>query len=126
MAILDDADMQTFQDLFADLALDKACTIKRPSKAKDSGGRVSQSLTTIATVNALVKKPGADIGNSLQDYAMLIAGKATTLIEFPYGQDVEEEDQLTFAGSTKTLVVQKVLEPGSFPVSTGVLAVEVS
>lgn len=126
MPILTDTQMQPFRTLFASLACDKACVIKRPTKSKDSGGRVNQTLATIATVNVLIKKPGADVGSSLQDYADIIAGRAVQLIEFSYGQDIREEDQLTFTGSSKTLVVQKVLEPGSFSISTSVLAVEVS
>jgi len=126
MPILTDAQMTPFRTLFASLACDKECVIKRPTKSKDAGGRVSQTLAIIATVSVLIKKPGADVGSSLQDYADIIAGKAVVPIEFPYGQDVAEEDQLTFTGSDKTLVVQKVLEPGSFSISTTVLAAEVS
>src|SRR4030095_1171686 len=118
MPILSDAQMGPFRTLFSNLACDKSCTIKRPTKSKDSGGRVSQTLATIATVNVLIQKPGADIGNSLQEYADIIAGKAVVPIEFPYGQDVRKEDQLTFTGSSKTLVVQKILDPGSFSIST--------
>jgi hypothetical protein len=72
--------------------------------------------------NVLIKKPD---NSMLQNYASLIASKVIQLIEFPYGQDVQQKDVLSFAGSNRTLAVQEVLEPGSFSISTSVLASEV-
>jgi hypothetical protein len=121
MPILTDADMVPFRDLFANLACDKACTVKRPTLVNDGYGSQTETLTTIGTANTLVTKPKPSI---LQNYAYLVASKATWQVEFPYGQDVKTKDQLTFTGSSKTLIVQEVLEPESFSISTNVLAVE--
>lgn len=126
MPILTDAQMQPFRTLFSNLACDKECVIKRPTRTNDAYGSQTLTLTTIATVNVLIPKPDARGASTLQEYAALIAGKVTQLVEFPYGQDVRQNDQLTFTGSNKTLIVQKVLEPGSFSISTSVVVVEIS
>lgn len=126
MPILSDADMVPFRELFASLACDKECTIKRPVLTNDGSGSQTETLVVIAVTNVLVQKPGASIGDALRGYASLLASPATWLIEFPYGQDVAQNDKLAFAGSSKTLTVQEILEPGSFSISTSVLAGEVA
>lgn len=122
MPILTDADMVPFRTLFADLACDKECRIKRREVTNDGYGSQTETLVVIAVANALVKKPDGDI---LQNYASIVANQATWVVDFPYGQDVKQGDVLDFTGSNKVLTVQEVLEPGSFSISTSVLAGEV-
>jgi len=127
MPILTDADMVPFRNLFASLACDKEVTIKRPAKTDDGYGHKSEpTLTTIATVNVLVQKPAPTTADALQGEAGRIVSRSTCTIDFPYGQDVQKGDYLIFTGTNKTFTVHKILDPGSFSISTSVLAIEES
>lgn len=126
MPILTDEDMQPFRQLFADLACDQACTITRFGYDGDGYGHKVENPAIIATVNSLVQKPGASIGDALASFAGRIASKSMIKVDFPYGQDVMQKDVLSFTSTPKTFVVQEVLNPGSFSISTTVLASEVA
>ena len=126
MPILTDEDMQPFRQLFANLACDQACTITRMGYDDDGYGHKTENPVIITTVNALVQKPSASIGDALTSFAGRIASKSMIKVDFPYGQDIQQKDTLSFTSTPKTFVVQEILNPGSFSISTTVLATEVA
>jgi hypothetical protein len=121
MPAISEAKLQKLRALFVKKACDKECTISRAVKTPDGSGSQTEDPVVIAVANAVVKKPS---GGILQNYAFLVASQATWQIDFPFGQDIEQGDQIAVAGSSKTLIVQEVLEPESFPIATGVLVSE--
>jgi hypothetical protein len=125
MGLFTDTDLQPFRELFVELACDQECTISRPGNTADGYGTQSPGTpTVIATVDVFVHAPGVTEGSTLQVHSLEVSSLAMWQVDFPYGADVQEKDLLTFAGSTKTLIVQELLEPKSFPIVTSVLASE--
>jgi hypothetical protein len=124
MGLFSDTDLEPFRDLFADLATDQECTITRNVKNADPYGTDSEIPQVIDTVDVLVSAPGITEGSTLQVHSLETSSLAMWKVSFPYGQDVLEEDLLTFPNSSKRLIVQELLEPKSYPISTDVLASE--
>lgn len=115
------AEMLSIQADVALAACDKDCQIQRlPTSTPDSRGVPSGVPTTIATVKAGMKQP---TGNHLQNYDYLIAAMDTWLVQFPVGTDVRAQDNLVIEG--RSLVVQIILAPQSYPGLLSVLASEV-
>lgn len=102
-------------------ALDKTCAIQRlPTSTPDARGVPAGVPVTVYTVKAGMKQP---TGTHLTNYDYLIAGLDTWLVQFPVGTDVRSQDLLAIEG--RSLVVQVILSPQSYPALLSVLASEV-
>lgn len=115
------AEMASIRADLAAAVCDTACTQKRATSTPDAYGTATESLSTIATFNIGLEKPS---GSLLTEFADLIASQRTWLAHCPYAQDVRQKDQLVI--SSKTLIVQELLDLRSMPGLTDCLASEVA
>lgn len=99
---------------------DQSCQVQRNTTSTSAWGTQSDSWATHATVNVSLAKPTAAIAS---EYAALIGSLAAWVVSLPYGTSVLVNDQLVIAA--KTLKVQVLLSPRSYPVKLMVLASEV-
>lgn len=104
----------------ADEFLDKSCTIRRATTAKDKYGTETEVYSDVETVNAGMAQPSAGL---LANYAYLIGSLATWKVRMPSGTDVRHLDQLVIDG--QTLTVQVLLDPQSHSIYTNCLATEI-
>jgi len=115
------AELASIQADVAAAALDKTCAIQRlPTSTPDNRGVPSGNYSAIYTVQAGMRQP---TGTHLTNYDYLIAGMDTWLVQFPVGTDVRSQDHLAIEG--RSLVVQVILAPQSYPALLSVLASEV-
>ena len=112
------AELAAIRTEAATAVCDLPCTIKRwdiPTKT-----RLVVSPTGLL---AGMKEPTA---GQLTNYEYMIGDLATWHIQFPFGTDVKEQDELliTEGRLTRTLFVSKYLQPRSYSALESVLATE--
>lgn len=83
-------------------ALPSTGTVKRVSRASDSMGGFTETWTTV-TATACRVDPAVS-SQVLQMYAARLGERQATVINFPYGTDIQEGDEVTIG-----LVVYEVL-----------------
>lgn len=116
------AELASIQSDVAAAACDKACVIQEKVTTKDGMGQATENWVTISPANlkAGMTQP---TGTHLQNYDYLIGALATWLLKFPIGTTVNVQNHVLIAG--RTLVVQVILDPHSYPGLLPVLASEV-
>jgi hypothetical protein len=103
--------------------LDQSCQVQRNTPTTSNYATQTDSWATVATVNCHVGKPSANIA---QQYADKVGALALWLVRLPVGTDVRVgdashgSDQLIIG--SKTLRVQAILTPRSYPVALVVIA----
>ena len=116
--ILSAAELAQLQADVAAVACDQSCQIQRSSVSYGTGG-ATVTWPTKYTVNAGMAQPQAG-SFATQEYHL--GDKAAWMVRFPVGTDVQENDRLVIAG--RTLSVNKLLIPRSYPALVSVLATE--
>lgn len=121
--MLDASELASIRSDAANAALDLTCAIQRKTITRDTLGQATEVWNTIATVNAGMTEPSA---NMLQNYNYRIEDLAAWHIRLPYGTNVQPQDQLLITGQAgqQTLVVQVLLEPRSYAALLSVIASE--
>jgi hypothetical protein len=117
------AELAQIQADLAAAVCDKPCVIQRSAGVTPgpTGAPVKNYQTiSLPTLKAGLTQPTA---GQLQNYDYLIGSLAAWQVKLPFGTDVQKQDYLIIEG--KTLVVQVVLDPHSYPGLTPVLASEV-
>jgi hypothetical protein len=119
MAGLLNAAQLTYVQAIATSALDQTCIIKHIIKTKDAFGTEAESYSAGTSSACGFRQPSA---GQLQMYAARLGSLATFHVAFPSGTDVQLLDHLVIG--TDTLVVQVLLTPQSYSVTSNVLATE--
>lgn len=117
------AELAQIQADLAAAACDKPCVIQRSAGVTPGPtGAPVKNYQTISQPGLLVGLT-QPTGGQLANYDYLIGALATWQVKLPIGTDVQKQDYLVIEG--KTLVVQVVLSPQSYPGLLPVLASEV-
>jgi head-tail adaptor len=121
--MLEAAELADIRSDAAAAALDFTCTIQRKTITRDTLGQATEAWNTIATVQAGMNQPTA---NMLQNYGYRIESLAAWHVQLPYGTSVQAQDHLLITGQQgqQTLEVQVLLEPRSYAALLSVIASE--
>lgn len=118
--LLDAGELEDIQADAVAAACDQSCQIQRKTLTLDNLGQGSEVWSTTETTVGGMTEPTA---NQLQNYDYLIGSLAAWLVKLPVSTSVQHQDHLLIGG--KTLVVQRILTPRSYPALLTVLASEV-
>jgi hypothetical protein len=120
LSLLSTRQLAELQNIAADVVCDLPCTIKRSMVVENAYGTGSETIAIIAETMAGMVAPTA---GQIAQYADKLGTLTTWLVRLPYGTGVRRLDTLVIAG--RSLIVQALLSPLSYPALTSVLATEV-
>ncbi len=104
----------------ANATLDQSASIYRKTPTPDGYGTEEDAWDFIENVMCGIGQP---TGGQLQNYDYLVGSLSAWQVRLPVGTDILEQDHLQL--DSKTLVVQVVLAPRSYPALLVCLASEV-
>ena len=120
MLPISSAELAQIQSDVAQAACDQTCVIQRRTLTQDAYGSQTAVWNTVATTKAGMTEP---TGTQLQNFAYIVEALKAFQVRMAVGTNVREQDLLLIGG--KTLTVQVVLEPRSYPSLLTLLATEV-
>lgn len=121
--MLSAAELASIQSDAVKATCDKPCAIYRKTPTKDAIGSETDAWAQISP-NGLMAGIAEPTANMLQNYDYLIGSMAAWHVRLPVGTNIMHQDHIVIG--THTLVVQKILEPRSYPALLSVLASEIS